>query len=41
VIQEFTDAAAAKKFYNSPEYQAARKHRLGAADFHMVIVEGA
>ena len=41
VIQEFTDATAAKKFYDSPEYQAARKHRLGAADFHMVIVEGA
>ena len=41
VIQEFTDAAAAKKFYNSPEYQAARKHRLGAADFSMVILEGA
>ena len=41
VIQEFADVATAKKFYNSPEYQAARKHRLGAADFHMVIVEGA
>ena len=41
VIQEFADVASAKKFYNSPEYQAARKHRIGAADFNMVIVEGA
>lgn len=41
VIQEFADAAAAKRFYTSPEYQAARKNRIGAADFHMVIVEGA
>mgnify|MGYP003394218517 CR=1 FL=1 len=30
----------AKTFYNSPEYQEARSHRLGAADFNMVIVEG-
>jgi len=41
VVTEFPDVEAAKKFYNSPEYQAARKHRLGAADFHMIIVEGA
>jgi uncharacterized protein (DUF1330 family) len=41
VIQEFADVAAAKKFYSSPEYQAARKHRLGAAEFNMIIVEGA
>ncbi len=40
VVNEFPDVEAAKKFYNSPEYQDARKHRLGAADFHMVIVEG-
>src|SRR5689334_11771803 len=41
VVTEFPDVETAKKFYNSPEYQDARKHRLGAADFHMVIVEGA
>ena len=41
VIQEFKDLATAKQFYSSPEYQAARKNRLGAADFNMVIVEGA
>lgn len=41
VVSEFPDVEAAKKFYHSPEYQEARKHRLGAADFHMIIVEGA
>src|SRR5204863_277186 len=41
VVSEFPDVETAKRFYNSPEYQEARKHRLGAADFHMVIVEGA
>src|SRR3954471_21385220 len=38
---DFPDVEAAKKWYNSPEYQDARKRRLGAAKFHMVIVEGA
>jgi uncharacterized protein (DUF1330 family) len=41
VINEFPDVETAKKFYNSVEYQAAREKRLGAADFNMVIVEGA
>ena len=41
VVSEFPDVEAAKRFYNSPEYQEARKHRLGAADFHMIVVEGA
>ena len=41
VINEFPDVETAKKFYNSVEYQAAKAKRLGAADFNMVIVEGA
>ena len=41
VVNEFKDVAAAKRFYNSPEYQEARAKRIGAADFNMVIVEGA
>ena len=41
VINEFPDVEAAKKFYHSVEYQAAKAKRLGAADFNMVIVEGA
>ena len=41
VVTEFKDVESAKRFYNSVEYQAARQKRLGAADFNMVIVEGA
>ncbi len=41
VVTEFKDVESAKRFYNSVEYQAARQKRLGAADFHMVVVEGA
>ena len=41
VVTEFPSVEAAKKFYNSPEYQEARKFRIGAAEFNMVIVEGA
>ena len=41
VVNEFPDVEAAKRFYNSVEYQAARQKRLGAADFNMMVVEGA
>jgi len=41
VVNEFPDVETAKRFYNSVEYQAARQKRLGAADFHMMVVEGA
>ena len=40
IVSECDLVEAAKKFYNSPEYQEARKHRQGACDFHMVVVEG-
>jgi uncharacterized protein (DUF1330 family) len=38
-IAEFPDAEAARTYYSSPEYQAARAKRLGAADFNAIIVE--
>ncbi len=41
VVIEFPSSEDAKTFYNSPEYQAAREKRIGAADFNMVLVEGA
>jgi uncharacterized protein (DUF1330 family) len=41
VVLEFESVEKAKTFYHSPEYQAARKHRLGGANFNMVVVEGA
>ena len=40
VVVEFPDLEAAKRFYDSPEYQAARKLREGAATLNMVAVEG-
>ena len=40
VILEFPDLAAARTFYNSPEYTAAKAERAGAANGQFVIVEG-
>ncbi len=40
VVNVFDTREQAKKFYNSVEYQAARQHRMGAADFNMVVVDG-
>lgn len=40
VILEFESYEAAKTYFNSPEYQAARQHRVGAAQGEFVVVEG-
>jgi uncharacterized protein (DUF1330 family) len=40
VLLEFPDLDAAKRFYESPEYQAAKRLREGAASLKMVAVEG-
>src|SRR5688572_3476416 len=37
---EFPDRAAARRWYDSKEYQAARTERLGAAKFRCVVTEG-
>jgi uncharacterized protein (DUF1330 family) len=39
VIAEFPDLETAKRFYASPEYQAAKEKRRGAADFNLVFFE--
>jgi uncharacterized protein (DUF1330 family) len=39
-VVEFPDVESAKKYYHSPEYQAAKAKRLGAADFNLIIFEG-
>ena len=41
VIIEFTDVAAAKRWYNSPEYQRALPIRLANSKARAFIVEGA
>jgi uncharacterized protein (DUF1330 family) len=40
VLLEFPDLEAAKRFYESPAYQEAKRLREGAAGFNMVAVEG-
>ncbi len=40
VVIEFPSYDDAVACYNSPEYQAARAHRLSAGDAEIVIVEG-
>ncbi len=40
VVIEFASYEDAIACYNSDEYQNARKHRLGAGDAEIVIVEG-
>ena len=40
-LLEFPDADAARAWYHSPEYGAARQARAGAATARFVLVEGA
>ena len=40
VMLEFEDLAAARRWYDSEAYQAARKLREGAARFRAVAVQG-
>ena len=40
VILEFQSYEAARAYYHSPEYQAAREHRLGAAQADIMVIEG-
>lgn len=40
VLVEFPSMEAARTFYDSPEYREARAAREGAAEMHMLIVEG-
>ncbi len=40
VIVEFDSVEQARKFYDSPEYRAARTARQDAASMNMLVVEG-
>jgi len=40
VILSFPDRAAAKAWYESPAYTAAKAHRFQGADYRMMVVEG-
>ena len=41
VVIEFADSAAAKRWYDSPEYQEALKIRLANSTGRVLLVEGA
>ena len=41
VVLEFDSYDAARRYFHSEQYQAARKLRQGAATMEMVVVEGA
>ena len=41
VLLKFPSLEKARAFYDSPEYQAAKKAREGAATMRMVLIEGA
>ena len=40
VILQFPDMAAARAWYESPAYQAAREHRMRGGDFRVILAEG-
>jgi uncharacterized protein (DUF1330 family) len=40
VLLEFADLEAARRWYESPEYQAAKRLREGAGTLRVVAVEG-
>jgi uncharacterized protein (DUF1330 family) len=40
VILEFQSYEAAMTWYNSAQYQDAKKHRLAGADYRLLVVQG-
>ena len=40
VIIEFPDMAAARAWYTSPAYEAAKVHRLKGATYRVMVTEG-
>ena len=40
VLLEFADMAAARAWYDSPAYQAAKEHRLRGAEYRVIFTEG-
>jgi uncharacterized protein (DUF1330 family) len=41
VVHEWPDADAARRFWHSPEYTAARALRAETGTFHIVLIDGA
>ncbi len=41
IVIEFPTVTAARKWYDSPEYEAPKSTRMAMADTNLMIVEGA
>jgi uncharacterized protein (DUF1330 family) len=39
IVTKYKDTATAKSYMNSPEYQAAKVHRIGAANVTIRLIE--
>lgn len=39
IVSRYPDTASAKGYLNSPEYLAAKQHRIGAAEVSMMLLE--
>ena len=39
IVSRYPDAASAKAYLASPQYQAAKQHRVGAAEVNMLLLE--
>ena len=39
IVSRYPDGAAARAYLDSPEYQAAKQHRVGAAEVNMILIE--
>ena len=40
IVSRYPDSASARAYLASPEYQAAKAHRVGAAEVSMLLLEG-
>jgi uncharacterized protein (DUF1330 family) len=40
VVVEFPSVAAAKAWYDGPDYRRVREHRFKGANYHVILIEG-
>ena len=40
LVIEFEDRAAARRWYNSPEYRAAKELRMGNSNLRLLLIDG-
>jgi len=40
VVLEFPNVAAAKAWYDGPEYRPVREHRFKGGEYHVILIQG-